>query len=170
LLDEDEGRGMKRVRVGAALLGLIGAATIAGAATDTDGVPYWASLAAREAMMRTGPGPNFPAIWKYVRPGLPVKVVARHEHWRKVVEPDGTEGWMNGVLLSEDRTAVVTGEVATMHAGPDAGAKILWRAAPGVVGRIAHCASGWCEFDVRGRVGYVRIASLWGVAPDETVD
>ncbi|MDB5684054.1 MAG: hypothetical protein JWM75_1752 [Sphingomonas bacterium] len=140
------------------------------AATDDVSVPYWASISAREAMMRTGPGSNFPAIWKYVRPGLPVKVVARHQHWRKVQEPDGTQGWMNGILLSEDRTAVVSSANAPMRAAPDASSKILWRAAAGVVGKIAHCAGSWCEFDVRGRAGYIEIANIWGVAPGETVD
>lgn len=145
----------------------------AGAALAADDVkvPYWASISAREAMMRAGPGQNFPAVWRYVRPGLPVKVVARHEHWRKVEEPDGTQGWMNGILLSEDRTAIVVeGPPTPMRAAPDAGARILWRAEPGVVGKIAHCAAGWCEFDVRGRAGYIEIARLWGVAPGETVD
>jgi SH3-like domain-containing protein len=140
------------------------------AAAADDKVPYWASLSAREAIMRAGPGANYPAVWKYVRAGLPVKVVARHEHWRKIEEPDGTVGWMNGILLSEDRTAIVTGEVTAMRDAPDAAAKILWRAAPGVIGRISHCATGWCEFDVLGRVGYIETARLWGVEPGETVD
>ena len=120
--------------------------------------------------MRAGPGANYPAVWKYVRSGLPLKVIARHQHWRKVVEPDGTEGWMNGILLSDDRTAIVTGEVAPMRDAPDGAARILWRAEPGVVGRIAHCAGGWCEFDVLGRAGYIQVAHLWGVDVGETVD
>ncbi|MDB5688941.1 MAG: hypothetical protein JWL91_817 [Sphingomonas bacterium] len=148
---------------GSALVGMAGAAS-------GDKVPYWASIAAREAIMRTGPGPNYPAIWKYTRPGLPVKVVARHEHWRRVVEQDGTEGWMNGILLSEDRTGVVTAEAAPMRDAPDAAARIRWRAERGVIGKVAHCADGWCEFEVTGRTGYIEIAKLWGVDSGETVN
>jgi SH3-like domain-containing protein len=152
------------------LAALAGAILATAAAAADDKVPYWASLSAREAIMRAGPGSNYPALWKYVRPGLPVKVVARHEHWRKVQEPDGTVGWMNGILLSEDRTAIVTGQVAAMRNAPDAAARILWRAEPGVVGRISHCATGWCEFDVLGRVGYIETSRLWGVDAGESVD
>lgn len=161
---------MSRVRSTISLAVVAAFLSAVPATAADDMAPYWASLSAREAMMRTGPGQNFPAIWKYVRPGLPVKVVARHQHWRKVVEPDGTQGWMNGILLSEDRTAIITGSEATLHAAPDAGARILWRAAPGVVGKISHCAAGWCEFDVLGRAGYVQVSRIWGVEPGETVD
>jgi SH3-like domain-containing protein len=164
-----QGSGMGRaLRIGSAILAI---ALLAPAATAADDkVPYWASISAREAIMRAGPGSNFPAVWKYVRAGLPVKVVARHQHWRKVQEPDGTVGWMNGILLSEDRTAIVIGDVTTMRDAPDTSAKVLWRVEPGVVGRISHCTSGWCEFDVLGRAGYIATASLWGVEAGETVD
>ena len=37
--------------------------------------PYWASIASGEAMMRTGPGRNYPGTWLYQRRDLPVRVV-----------------------------------------------------------------------------------------------
>jgi SH3-like domain-containing protein len=132
--------------------------------------PYWASIAAPKARMRTGPGQNFPANWEYVRADLPVRVLQVRNEWRKVEDPDGVQGWMRSFLLSEQRTAIVRGEVRMLRAAPDRGAKVSWRVEPGVVGRISHCASGWCEFDVRGRAGYVEVEHLWGVAPDETID
>ena len=139
-------------------------------ATENRPVPYWASISAGDALMRSGPGRNYPATWRYRRADLPVKVVQVHESWRKVREPDGTEGWMAAALLSAQRTAIVTGETRPLRASPEAGAKILWRAEPGVVGKIAHCAAGWCEFDVHGRAGYVAINHIWGAEPGETVD
>jgi len=152
-------------------LGLVGLALLSSAAmAQQRAVPYWVSLSAREAMMRTGPGMNFPATWKYVRPELPLRVVQVRQEWRKVEDPSGVTGWMRANLLSEQRTALVVGEIAPMHAAPDRGSGVLWRAEPGVVGKISHCASGWCEFEVGGRVGHVEASRLWGVAPDETVE
>lgn len=133
-------------------------------------VPYWVSQSAGEAMMRTGPGLNFPAVWKYVRPDLPLRVIQVRQEWRKVVDPTGVEGWMRANLLSEQRTAMIAREPAPLRAAPDPAARILWRAEPGVVGKVSHCASGWCELDVGGRAGFVQIAYLWGVEPGETVD
>ena len=75
-----------------------------------------------------------------------------------------------GAPLNSYMTHAATAMVRALRAGPDAGAKVLWRAQPGVIGRISHCRAGWCEFDVHGRVGYVEAAALWGVDPGETVE
>lgn len=139
-------------------------------AAENRPVPYWASISAGDALMRSGPGRNYPATWRYRRADLPVKVVQIHESWRKVREADGTEGWMAAALLSVQRTAIVVGQTRPLRAGPDAAAQILWRAEPGVVGKIAHCAAGWCELEVRGRAGYIAINHIWGAEPGESLD
>lgn len=133
-------------------------------------VPYWASITASEALMRTGPGRDYPAQWRYRRPLLPLQVVQVHESWRKVRDMDGTTGWMAAVLLSAERTAMVIGELRPMRAAPDRSARLLWRAEPGVVGKIRHCADGWCEFEVKGKTGYIETNGLWGVDAGEVVD
>lgn len=120
--------------------------------------------------MRTGPGRNYPAIWHYRRPDLPILVVKVHQNWRKVRDPDGTEGWMDAVLLSAQRTALVRGSVTGMYAAPEPGARLLWRVAPGVVGKIRQCENGWCRFSVKGRTGYVESSALWGVGRGEAID
>ena len=128
--------------------------------------PYWASIDEREARMRTGPSTEYPTVWIYRRERLPLKVLARYKVWRKVEDPDGTQGWMHARLLTERRTAMVVGEeVVTLHASPGGNAKVTWRAEPGVVGRITECARGWCLFDVTGRQGYVPTAAIWGDEP-----
>jgi SH3-like domain-containing protein len=126
-------------------------------------VPYWSSINAGKARMRTGPGQQFPASWLYQRAGLPVKVLATYPNWRKIEDPDGTQGWMQANLLSDKRTAIVRGDVRPMRDKPQADARIVWRAEPGVVGKITDCANGWCKFDVTGRIGYIEAAHLWGV-------
>ncbi|MFM9828504.1 MAG: SH3 domain-containing protein [Sphingomonas sp.] len=148
--------------IGLAVAGALLTLGSAGADAQKRQHPYFASISASEAMMRTGPGRNFPAKWRYRRSDLPIKVIESHKDWRKVEDPQGEQGWILGNLLSDTRTAIVTGTVAEMLAGPRFGTKILWRAAPGVVGRISKCARGWCLFDVRGRAGYVEANRLWG--------
>lgn len=131
--------------------------------------PYWASIAAGKARMRAGPGRNFPASWLYQRADLPIKVIATYPNWRKIEDPDGTSGWMQANLLSEDRTAIVTGDIRPMRATPDRGAHIVWRAEPGVIGKISDCEDGWCRLNVKGRAGYVEVGHIWGVGRDEEV-
>ena len=153
----------------AAATGLVAADV---AAQTKRAVPYWASIGAGRARMRTGPARTYPASWLYQRADLPVRVIQVYKEWRKVQDPDGTEGWMQGNLLRETRTAIVRGnEPVAMRAQPSTGATLAWRAAPGVVGRISDCAgTGWCRFDVEGRTGYIETERLWGVEQSEMVE
>lgn len=130
--------------------------------------PYWASISAGQAMMRTGPGKNYPAVWLYRRADLPVKVVEVYPQWRKVQDPDGTSGWMLVNLLSDQRTAIVRGsEPRPLRETPQANARVLYRAEPGVVGRLSECAANWCRFEVGERRGFISSDHIWGANPDE---
>jgi SH3-like domain-containing protein len=161
---------MRRIAIAAALVATLSLDMSANAADPKKKVPYYASISAGRARMRTGPARTYPASWLYQRAGLPIRVVAVYKEWRKLEDPDGTVGWMQGNLLSEARTAmVVAKEPIDMRDRPAPGGKLLWRAAPGVVGRITQCDDGWCRFDVKGQAGFVEISGLWGVEPGETV-
>lgn len=155
------------VRLIAAIVVLFLAAPHASAQEERR-TPYWASISAGEAMMRTGPGRNYPATWLYRRADLPIKVIEVYPSWRRIQDPGGTTGWMLVNLLSGQRTALVTGEEPRpMHREPSAGSPIAYRAEPGVVGRISNCDGDWCQLDVGGRKGYIRKAHFWGADPDE---
>jgi len=132
--------------------------------------PYYASIASGQAMMRTGPGQNYPGTWLYRRRDLPIRVVGIHHNWRKIQDPDGTTGWMLVSLLADRRTAIVRGDgPRPLREAPDEGSPVRFRAEPGVVGRLSRCAGGWCNLDVGGRGGFIRIDQLWGVDPNETI-
>ena len=127
--------------------------------------PYWASIDAAEARMRTGPSTEYPTMWIYKRERLPVKIIARYKAWRKIEDSDGTQGWMHAKLLSNTRSAMVQGKqgaVFALRSQPKSDAGITWRVEPGVVGRISQCERGWCLFDVTGRRGYVQTSIVWG--------
>jgi SH3-like domain-containing protein len=155
----------------AALVAVLLAGTVqAASAPQQRKTPYWATLSAGQARMRTGPGRNYPVNWFYQRQGLPVQVVEVYPGWRKVRDPDGTTGWMIGNLVSDQRNGMVKDAIADLRDAPRADAKVTWRAEPGVIGRLSHCAGGWCRLDVMGRGGFVEETRLWGVDPAETFD
>ncbi|HEX7874636.1 MAG TPA: SH3 domain-containing protein [Sphingobium sp.] len=129
-------------------------------------VPYWASIAKDEARMRVGPSMDYPANWIYRRRNLPVKVVETYPNWRKIEDPDGTQGWMHVRLLKDDRSAIVVGEITAMRTDPSDSAHSLYRVEPGVVGRVSDCDANWCRFDVNGQRGYVAKRNLWGATTE----
>ena len=133
--------------------------------------PYWASIASGEAMMRTGPGKNYPGVWLYKRRDLPIRVVKLYPNWRLIEDPDGTRGWMLVTLLSDRRTAIVKpGEPRPIFSEASETSRIRYRAEPGVVGRIEQCRGGWCRIAVGKREGHIRVSDIWGVGEGEVVD
>lgn len=133
--------------------------------------PYWASIAAGKALMRTGPGRNYPATWLYQRADLPIRVIETYPNWRKVADPDGEKGWMLQRLLSDRRTALVKGpQERPLYEQADAHSKLRFHVAPGAVGRVSKCGGGWCRLEVKGRQGYIRTDQIWGVDPGEAID
>ena len=147
------------------------AAAAAPAAAQDRKPPYWASIASGEAMMRTGPGRNYPGIWLYQRRDLPVRVVKTYPNWRRIEDPDGARGWMLVTLLSDQRTAIVKpGEPRPIHVEPNERSRVRYRAEHGVVGRINQCGNGWCRIAVGKRQGFIRTSDIWGVGEREAVD
>ena len=133
--------------------------------------PYWASIASGEAMMRTGPGRNYPGTWLYKRRDLPIRVIKTYPNWRLIEDPDGTRGWMLVSLLSDRRTAIVRpGQPRSIHERPDPSSRVAYLAEPGVVGRIERCANDWCRIRIGAREGHIRVADVWGVGEGEVVD
>ncbi len=140
----------------------LGTSLSAQAAGDESG-PYWVSLRKTETNMRVGPGRDYRINWVYVRQGLPMKVLREMAGWRLVQDPDGARGWvLQQFLTSKVHTGIVKGSVAEIRENKDGSGRLLWRAAPGVVGKIGDCGSGWCKVDIDGRQGYVAQTAMWG--------
>ena len=127
-------------------------------------VPYWASIRAEVMNTRVGPSKDYRIAWVYKRKGLPMKVIRVVEGWRLVEDPAGDQGWVVSRLLNPERSAIVIGEGTTdILAQPKRGAKIKWKAQPGVVGALGKCDAGFCEFISDGHKGWVAENRLWGV-------
>ena len=159
--DMGNGSGMKLLMRSAGVAMAL-AMTAASVAAPGKPVPYWASIAQDEARMRVGPSLDYPSNWVYRRRDLPVKVVQVLGLWRKVQDPDGAQGWMHVRLLSDTATGIVKAEVAPLRQSASDGARTVFRAERGVVGRLSDCSGGWCSFDVRGQRGYVKASDVWG--------
>ncbi|WP_210358833.1 SH3 domain-containing protein [Sphingomonas beigongshangi] len=161
---------MRLIALAVAALAMVFADAGAIAADTKKAPPFFGSIAAGRARMRTGPGRTYPANWLYQRADLPVRVIAVFKEWRKVEDPDGAQGWMLAALISERRTAIVRGsQPIDMRERPSPGGRLMWRAEPGVVGRLSQCGGGWCRLDVKGQAAYVETRDLWGIDPGETL-
>ncbi|MGE4062381.1 MAG: SH3 domain-containing protein [Rhodospirillaceae bacterium] len=138
-------------------------------------LPRFVSLRADSVNMRVGPNARYPIEWIYVRRNLPVEIVAEFDTWRRIKDPDGTEGWVHSSMLSGRRTAVVTGEVRPLlrtiegkGGAPDLAASLE----PGVIVAVERCpqAVAYCRVDAEGTEGWLSRDALWGVYPGEVIE
>ncbi|MCA3310026.1 MAG: hypothetical protein ING03_11330 [Roseomonas sp.] len=137
-------------------------------------LPRFAALRSDEVNMRSGPGTRFPIEWTYQRRELPVEIVREFELWRRIRDPEGTEGWVHQSTLMGRRSFVVRGAPGTevmLRRRAEDQAQPVARLRPGVVGRLRACEanSPWCEAQIGEFRGYIKRADIWGVGPTEEV-
>ena len=130
-------------------------------------VPRYVSLKGSAGNARRGPGLTHRIDWVFTRAGMPLKVTAEYEHWRRVEDADGVGGWVNFALLSGVRSVLVTQDMAEAFSQPDGGSDVLYQSELGVIGKLLQCAADWCRISVDGETGWLRKDALWGVTADE---
>lgn len=133
-------------------------------------VPRYVTLKFDEANLRAGPGREYPVLWQYRRAGLPLMVDAEFGIWRKVVDHDGTAGWMHGSVLSLRRMALVQTNMAKIYADPDEASDVIALAERLALMELQSCPKAWCRVasdDVRG---WIKRQVVWGVLENESLD
>jgi SH3-like domain-containing protein len=145
------------------------AAGIAFAAEKGLPLPRFAALRSDEVNLRAGPGDRYPIEWVFTRKDLPVEILQEWEHWRKIRDAEGTEGWVHQRMLVGKRSVIVTGETRALYAEPRQGAAVVARAEPGVVGRLLECKGTWCRIEADKIDGWIRRDQIWGVYATEAV-
>lgn len=140
-------------------------------------LPRYVSLKASRVNMRVGPGRDYKVDWMFTKRGLPLEILQEFDNWRKVRDPEGSEGWILQSLLSGERTAIVApwkrddaDKLIKLKRTPTQETSTVARLEAGVVAKVDECSDGWCKMSVKGVEGYVEQASLWGVYPDENLD
>lgn len=133
-------------------------------------LPRFVSLKGDEGNARRGPGLTHRIDWVFTRPGMPLKITAEFDNWRRVEDQDGAGGWVHYALLSGVRSVVVTLDMAELRSSPDPAAQVVAQAEMGVIGRVLECRPDWCRIQSGGERGWVAKAALWGVAPGEIIE
>lgn len=136
-------------------------------------VPRFVSLKRNKVNVRRGPSSEHQIAWKFHLKGLPVEIVAEFEHWRRIRDSDGQEGWVYHSLLAGKRTVTVApwrkGFAAPLRDSPQNDAKVLANVSAGAVGEVESCNGKWCQVALSGYHGWILQPMLWGVYPNEKI-
>lgn len=133
-------------------------------------IPRFVSLKGNEGNARRGPSLTHRIDWVFTTAGMPLRITAEHENWRRVEDAEGMGGWVHYALLSGVRTALVTADMAQFYVKPDTQATVAFEAERGVTGRLLECRPDWCRLNIQGEKGWTPKTALWGVLPDEVLE
>jgi len=134
-------------------------------------VPRFVSLKRSKVNVRRGPSSEHKIAWIFHLKGLPVEIVAEFEHWRRVRDSDGQEGWIYHTLLAGKRTVTVApwrkGVAVNLLESPAISSGIIANVDAGAIGDIEKCTGNWCQVSLGSYQGWINQSMLWGVYPDE---
>ena len=133
-------------------------------------VPRYVTLKFDEANLRAGPGREYPVLWQYQKAGLPILVDAEFGIWRKVIDHDGTAGWMHGSVLSLRRMALVQNNMAKIHASPDETSNVIALAERLALMELQSCPKAWCRVANNDVRGWIKRQAVWGLLKTESLD
>ena len=133
-------------------------------------VPRYVTLKFDEANLRAGPGREYPVLWQYQKAGLPLLVDAEFGIWRKVIDHDGTAGWMHGSVLSLRRMALVQKNMAKIHASPDETSNVIALAERLALMELQSCPKAWCRVANNDVRGWIKRQAIWGLLETESLD
>ena len=141
-------------------------------------VPRFVSLKSDPVNLRKGPGREYPKSWIFRRAGMPVEVIQEYEHWRRVRDSEGAEGWIFHSLLSGRRTVLVrpwdakkggASALINLRAAPRTSARAVARLEAGTLAAVKSCTRTWCLVKIGAYGGYLQKSDVWGVYPNETL-
>lgn len=133
-------------------------------------IPRFVSLKGNEGNARRGPSLTHRIDWVFTTAGMPLRVTAEHENWRRVEDEEGMGGWVHYALLSGVRSALVSIDMAEFRTKPTRSAGVAFQAERGVTGRLLECDPDWCRMNIQGEKGWIEKTALWGVIPGEVLE
>jgi SH3-like domain-containing protein len=133
-------------------------------------IPRYVTLKGGEGNARRGPGLTHRIDWVFVTSGMPLRVTAEHENWRRVEDAEGLGGWVHYSLLSGVRSVLISQDMAEFRARPDPSSEVVFQAEAGVIGRLMECSRDWCRVNTNGEKGWTPKTALWGVEPGEILE
>jgi len=134
-------------------------------------LPRFVTVSSNEAYVRAGPGKKYPIQWVYKRSGLPVEIILEFDHWRKIKDYEGQEGWIHKSLLSGKRNAMINAQdTVSLFRKAEEGSRLIALLEPDVIVKIDQCNQICCRIEASGYKGWLAKENLWGVYKDEIIE
>ena len=125
-------------------------------------LPRFVSVKSKKVNVRRGPNSTYQIDWVYTRAGIPLKVTAEFENWRRVQDFQGEGGWVHARLLSGKRYIIFLNDRSILKRKPNKNSPGIAIIGKGVIARFVSRIGDWCKISIDGHAGWVPSTSVWG--------
>jgi SH3-like domain-containing protein len=134
-------------------------------------ISYYASIKSSEVNVRKGPNTRYPIEWVFKKKGEPVEVIAQFEHWYRIKDFNGDEGWVKSTMLTKKRRGVIniklkkdkpSDSYALLYSKPNSSSQVVAKIEHSKRVDITQCNKTWCQIKIVNLSGWIEKFQLWG--------
>jgi len=122
---------------------------------------YFVSLKYKKVHVRYGPSLNSPIKYIYKKKYLPVKVIDKKEHFRRIIDHKKNSGWIHKTQLIKSNSLITTSS-KILFSKPTKYSKPILKIAKGRLLLLKKCKIKWCKVKTENFLGWVRTNNVWG--------
>ena len=125
--------------------------------------PILVSIKTSKANLRFGPGKNYPIKVIFIKKNIPLLIIDRFDHWRKVITNKNQIGWIHKSQLSTKYKSIVLNP-DYLRKKPKLSSKKIALLGKNVNVSIIKCKFYWCKINLKDRKysGWYIKEYLWG--------
>tara|TARA_B100000745_G_scaffold203167_1_gene134152 strand:- start:45 stop:494 length:450 start_codon:yes stop_codon:yes gene_type:complete len=122
---------------------------------------YFVSLKYNKVHVRYGPSLNSPIKYIYKKKFLPVKVIDKKEHFRRIIDHKKNSGWIHKSQLIKFNSLIVM-EDKIIFSKNSKFSKPLFKLEKGRLVILKKCISNWCKIKSNNYTGWMQTKNSWG--------
>ena len=122
---------------------------------------YFVSLKYNKVHVRHGPSLNSPIKYIYKKKFLPVKVIDKKEHFRRIIDHKKNSGWIHKTQLIKSNSLIVM-EDKIVFSKNTKFSKPLFKLEKGRLVILKKCISNWCKIKTNNYTGWMQTNNSWG--------
>ena len=126
-------------------------------------VKKFLTLKNNEVNVRAGPSKEYPIKFVYKKKYLPLEILDKSEHWRKIKDFENNSGWIHISQLSKKKAAIVIEDELIMFSNPTVYSNPIALLKKGRLVKIKKCNDKWCKAISEDFKGWLKKKSLWGL-------
>ena len=126
-------------------------------------LPTLVSTKTTKANLRYGPGKNYPIKLIFLKKNIPLLVVDKFDHWRKVLTSKNTNGWIHKSQLTTKYRSIIL-KPDFLRKKPQLSSEKIAFLDNNVNVSVVKCKLYWCKITLKTRKfsGWYIKKYLWG--------